>query len=467
MHKKGLLGNKPFWGVPGILSLLSCIAIYCALPAPVRSANYLWPTDASRYLTSSFGEYRVRHFHFGIDIKTWGKDGYKVFAARDGWVTRVRVSPFGYGRVVYLKHPDGFSTVYGHLSGFAPKIANHVREKQKRLTQYSVELNFPDRQVPVQQGEIIAYSGHSGVGLPHLHFEIRDAADRPRNPLLYNLGEIDSMPPTPVRIAFIPLDARSTVRGDWRPDIFFVSPQGNNRFILKEKPSLWGNIGIALDCFDSGHPDVSNKFCPLSIVLQVDGNTVFNVEYLRTSFATDHLIELDREYRLLRRGFGIFHKLFVDEGNSLPIYKRFPEKRDIIPAFRAKDGGIGIGDHSFTVILKDAGGNTSRAEGGFRVSQEYEIKPEELANGGAEKERIFSKGKNISAMDSDMVSIHDDWYDTYVRFEITSRIPLSGPPDVLISVNGRPANSLVVRTTGGKKYLAAFPLIFPDIKDLK
>ncbi len=289
------------------------------------ASDFIWPTDASRYLTSSFGEYRVRHFHFGIDIKTWGKDGYKVFASRDGWVSRVRVSPFGYGRALYLTHPDGYSTVYGHLSGFSQKIDNHVRKKQQRELQYSIELNFRANQVPVQKGEVIAFSGHSGVGLPHLHFEIRDPANRPRNPLLFGLGEIDILPPTPTRVAFIPLDARSTVSGDWNPCVLHFSRNSTNLFALNERVELWGNIGIAVDCYDSGHPEIPNKFCPMSIELQIDGSVVFNVEYTRTSFDTDHLIELDRDYRLLRRGFGVFHKLFVDEGNRLPIYKRFPE----------------------------------------------------------------------------------------------------------------------------------------------
>ena len=134
------------------------------LSGAARGQEYVWPTNASRYLTSAFGEFRARHFHGGIDIKTWGTTGFDVVATQQGWLTRMKVSPFGYGKVLYLGHPDGRTSVYAHLLRFAPKIQGLLEAEQERQGRFSVELFFRRREIPVAQGELIAFSGRSGIG---------------------------------------------------------------------------------------------------------------------------------------------------------------------------------------------------------------------------------------------------------------------------------------------------------------
>ena len=134
---------------------------------------YGWPTDETRAITSSFGEFRSTHFHAGIDISTRDRIGARVLAARDGSVARIRVSPTGYGKILYLRHADGYTTTYAHLDHFSPLLEERVRAEQLRRGIYPVTLRFQTGQIPVRRGELIAYSGETGSGTPHLHFEIR------------------------------------------------------------------------------------------------------------------------------------------------------------------------------------------------------------------------------------------------------------------------------------------------------
>src|SRR5699024_5440300 len=129
---------------------------------------FINPLEIPLSLSGNFGELRDNHFHSGLDIRTQGRKGLKVFATADGYISRMNMGLYGYGNVLYIQHPNGFSTVYGHLDEFAPKIRKHIREKQYQLKRNTLEL-FPKKdEIPVKKGELIAYSGNSGgSGGPH------------------------------------------------------------------------------------------------------------------------------------------------------------------------------------------------------------------------------------------------------------------------------------------------------------
>src|SRR3989442_391774 len=132
----------------------------------VRRADYLWPTDAGRAVTSSFAEYRSGHFHGGIDISTHGQTGYKVFSARDGYVFRIRITPDGYGKMLYIRHADGYVTAYAHLKTFNGEINRMARAEQYRRGTYEIDLMPDPGSHPVRKGELIAYTGDTGFGPP-------------------------------------------------------------------------------------------------------------------------------------------------------------------------------------------------------------------------------------------------------------------------------------------------------------
>ena len=160
-----------------ILILSSILLHFLCFSQEKYPQNYFSvPLDIPILLSGSFGELRSNHFHAGLDIKTQGKEGLKVLAAAEGYISRIKVQQFGYGKAIYITHPNGFTTVYGHLSKFADKIEEHVISVQYKKEDYQTgNLYFNETEFPVQKGEIIALSGDTGgSGGPHLHFEIRN-----------------------------------------------------------------------------------------------------------------------------------------------------------------------------------------------------------------------------------------------------------------------------------------------------
>ena len=173
------------------------------IPLNLLSQNYLWPTNASKYLSSSFCEFRDDHYHSAIDIKTWNTEGYPCYAVEEGFVKRIRVSPHGYGKVLYLKLKDGNTAVYAHLQKFTKQIDDQIIKKQFKNQRY--RLDWWPENLKVKKGEVIAYTGRTGIGVPHLHFEIRNEKDNPVNPLFYYKEIKDTKRPKLLELAVIPI----------------------------------------------------------------------------------------------------------------------------------------------------------------------------------------------------------------------------------------------------------------------
>lgn len=162
------------------------------------------PLNIPIHLAANFGELRAGHYHMGLDIRTQQKENLPVFAAADGFVTRVVIEPAGFGQAIYIRHPNGFTTLYAHLNRFFPALAAYVHEQQYRLESWQVSLDIPPGLFPVKKGDTIALSGNTGGSQgPHLHFEIRRTdGDVNCNPLLFGLPVPDNKPPTLLRLAY-------------------------------------------------------------------------------------------------------------------------------------------------------------------------------------------------------------------------------------------------------------------------
>ena len=148
-------------------------------------------------LSGNFGELRSNHFHTGLDIKTNGSINYRIYAIDTGYVSRINISHWGYGKAIYIDHPNGFTSVYAHLNHFPEKIEKIIRQKQYELHQESITYYLDSSQILVSKGEIIAFSGNSGSSSgPHLHFEIRETqSEHPVNPQQFNFEILDNRPP--------------------------------------------------------------------------------------------------------------------------------------------------------------------------------------------------------------------------------------------------------------------------------
>ncbi len=360
------------------------IAISLVLGQKTLAQNYIWPTDASHALTSSFAEYRPGRFHAGIDIKTWGQVGYKIFAISSGHISRLRVSPFGYGRAVYLTMDTGESVVFAHMLKFNDAIEAYVQAEQERRGRFSVDLYLDSQQFRVQQGDLLGYTGQSGVGYPHLHFELRDSQSRPINPFLRGYEVKDTVAPTISKISVTPMDAASTVEGDWRPVILPAVKTASRTYTISQPVLVYGRIAFGVSAFDE-MDGVENNYGTYRNTLEIDGQTVFSATYDLFPYDENNQSNLDRDFRLFMQGKGFFYKLYRDYGNTLSFYAKpdlyygiinfaaSPAKASLLQEALSYFGSeeplpegvihLAEGYHDFQIVVEDFWGNRSSVVG--------------------------------------------------------------------------------------------------------
>ena len=314
--------------------------------------NYLWPTDASKNMTSSFGEFRPRHFHAAIDIKTWAQTGYRIFAIEDGYIYRIRVSSSGYGKAIYLKLYDGHIVVYGHLNGFIPTIEDYTDSLRLAAKDNTLDIFLKPFQFPVHKGDLLGYTGDTGIGVPHLHFEIRDSKNNPINPLqFYDKEIVDKISPLSTTLAIIPLSATTLI--NFSPDTLILDLTPNPKITISQPIYLTGKAYIALKTFDQAN-GVHNKFSFYRAVLYVNDSMVYQAEYDKFSYADTRLVELDKNYSLWRKGIGVFHNFYRHKFNHLSFYGNFGIGSGLLSAKNLNHGA-----NIIRIELYDFDGNES------------------------------------------------------------------------------------------------------------
>lgn len=340
--------------------------------------NFLWPTDASHYLTSSFAEYRPGHFHAGIDVKTWGKTGYKIFAIEDGYLSRIHVSPFGYGKALYLKLNSGETVVYAHLSRFSETIDKYIKQEQKRAAAYRVTRYLNSTKFPIKKGEVIGYTGSTGIGYPHLHFELRDAGSRPFNPFLSGYKIKDNVKPTIEAISITPLNVDSRVNADVTPLLLKATYLGSGLYEIAEVPIVSGRIGFAVDCQDKADV-VQNKFAVYKTAFYINEKLIYSAQYDKFSYDESHFIDFDRDYRLRKRGAGLFQNLYKVKFNKLSFYQPAGDEIGILNCApeslntNLEKNLFARGEHNYRIELSDFWGNTTVVSGKFIVAKKFQI----------------------------------------------------------------------------------------------
>jgi murein DD-endopeptidase MepM/ murein hydrolase activator NlpD len=237
-----------------VLSFLFCVGyISTGWGQQIQKGYFQSPVKpgARNYLAGNFSELRPNHFHTGLDYKFGGVEGEPIYAVADGWVHKIKISSFGYGNVIYLKHPSGHITLYGHLRNFSPALHTWMKKKMYEAKLNELEINLKEGELPVKKGELIANGGNTGSsGGPHLHFEIRDSLDRAMDPLLAGYSEIiDRTPPTPQKIAIVPLELDSRVNGKFqRVEVTPVLSGTNYR--IPETIQVSGKVGLEIQSYD-------------------------------------------------------------------------------------------------------------------------------------------------------------------------------------------------------------------------
>ena len=304
------------------------------------------------YLAGTMGELRSTHFHTGIDIKTSGISGLPVYAAADGYISRIKISSSGYGNALYLTHPNGTTTVYAHLREFKEPTASFVRKKQYEQESFAVDISVPKNQIPIKKREVIALSGNSGSSSgPHLHFEVRDANQQVLNPLKFKFDEIkDDLPPTLSHVAFVTMDIDSRVNGMFGRFEFAVK-EAESGHELEAPVTLSGKIGVEMYAYDKLN-GANNRNGIIKEDLILDEQTVFSQHIDRLSFALSRNILVHANYKRMMEGGRRFDKLYLDDGNFLKFYNVNSDR-----------GILQINDpfkHVLDVRLEDSYGNVSQ-----------------------------------------------------------------------------------------------------------
>lgn len=330
--------------------IFNCLRIAGQIDYP---QNYFRsPLDIPLVLSGTFGELRNNHFHSGLDIKTRQRDGLKVYAVADGYVSRIKVTLWGYGKAIYITHPNGYTSVYAHLSKFGPGIQEYVKKIQYQKEQYETGNIFlkPD-EIPVKKGQIIAYSGSTGGFVaPHLHFELRDTkTEHIINPLLFGYKIKDTIAPGIRKVMAYALDEQSRINRSNKNQVLTIKKMDDRQYV-SNRISASGRIGFGINVYDRQN-HAQNKNGVYSIEMRVNGKRVYYHDLETFSFAESKYINLLIDYSHYYKYRNRLQKTHIVKGNDLSIYENIIDKGVITVAENR--------NYTVEIVVKDFSGNSS------------------------------------------------------------------------------------------------------------
>jgi murein DD-endopeptidase MepM/ murein hydrolase activator NlpD len=321
-------------------------------------ANFRSPMDVPLIVTAAFCEIRPNHFHSGLDFSTYGKS-LPVFACEDGFVSRIRVSAYGYGLSLYIEHPNGYKTVYGHLNRFNDTLNKWIENKQITNQKFEIDETLSTNQFAVKKGDLVAYSGNTGTSTaPHLHFEIRDQKlDLNHNPKNFNLPITDVLKPTIKGFYAFSLKDFGRVDGEIGMKAINKTIKVKNKPPVIKESEVSGWVAFGFEGFDAIGKKGS-KSQPYDIQLDVDGKTVYQVQFETFSFADTRWVNAFYNYPYYLKTKKKVHVCFSPPSAELSIYKKLDNR-----------GFYFFNDtnhHIIKLIVKDVAGN--------EVSKEIKVK---------------------------------------------------------------------------------------------
>lgn len=290
--------------------------------------NYRSPLEIPLVFAANFGELRSNHFHMGIDYKTRHVEGLKIVAVQDGYVSRIKVSSYGYGKAIYINHPEGITSVYAHCSKFIGQIDSLISIKQEELQSYEVDVYLDSHEIKVTKGQNIALSGNTGGSTaPHLHFELRDTkTETALNPLIFGYDIIDSKQPILSHLKVYSLSKEGYIASS--KSFKFNLKLSNNKYTPETNSiripinfiSNNGGLGFSFDVYDP-YDLSSNKLGVHSSELSINKNIIFNTQIDSISFENTRYINSHTDYYEFSINRRNYHKSFKTINNPLSIYK--------------------------------------------------------------------------------------------------------------------------------------------------
>lgn len=320
-----------------------------------RGENMSWPVRGAVDLSSSFCDFRAGHFHGGIDIRTGGVEGREVFAPVDGYIWRIRYSYYGYGKSIYLKDSSGYIYVFGHLSRLADRFEKVIRSEQYRQKNYSIDQYFGDDSLVVKRGELLAYSGQTGAGPPHLHFEKRTPSNLPLNPLTNGFPVEDKIPPVVEVLGLNYVDDVSVFPSGARTMTVNVSYDRElKKYVVDSTIALSGPFGLKIKTFDRIRPQ-GPRLNIYRVRLLIDDYITYENSFDRYDYAETRMVDLLFDYEAAVSDKDYQHLLYNPPG------KTFSGSQSLY-----KEGGIfafvnenSFGLHNGRIEIYDAAGNKS------------------------------------------------------------------------------------------------------------
>lgn len=290
------------------------------------TVSYYPPLNIPLILAGNFGELRSNHFHMGVDIKTQGKQGFEIHSIEKGYVSRVKVSTSGYGKVVYVDHPNGVTSVYAHCSKFIGKLDSLVKSEQYKVQNFEIEIFPKPNEIKLDRGEVFALSGNTGGSTaPHLHFEIRDTkTEHAKNPLVYAFNLADNNAPVIKRIKVFGVNEQGYMIPGKSKEQLVVKNNTLGKYMISNDTlvvdasfcSSFGGIGLAFDVIDrlNGAPNQCGLY---GSYLIVDGDTLFGQKINEISFDHTRYINSHRDISAMNRDY---HKSFKNCSNPIDFY---------------------------------------------------------------------------------------------------------------------------------------------------
>ena len=309
------------------------------------------PLNIPIQLSGNFGELRPNHYHMGLDLKTLARENLPVHASADGYISRIKIEPAGFGRAIYITHGNGYTTLYAHLNNFNPQIEAWVKEQQYKQETWNIMLELTPDQFPLKKGDFIAYSGNTGGSqAPHVHFEIRTSAtDINLNPMLFGFPIPDNTRPSILRLGIY--DRNKSIY-EQSPRLIPVRSAGNGNYVTGSNLITVASprISFAITSYDtqSGSSNLNGIY---EALLYLDGSPVIDFRMNNISYNDTRYLNAHIDYRLKTGGGAYLQHLSELPGYVNSIYKQF-----------SGDGVVDLSDgavHDVRIEVKDANNNQS------------------------------------------------------------------------------------------------------------
>ncbi|MBF0500296.1 MAG: M23 family metallopeptidase [Candidatus Riflebacteria bacterium] len=334
---------------------MSCSGIIFAEPPR-------WPLDIEISPSSSYAEFRGMRFHGGVDLRTRMTTGFPVHAIADGFISRLKVQHRGFGYALYVDHPQlKARSVYGHLEDFAGPVAVFTHEKLSKMGAfYGIEDEFGPDRFPVKKGDIIAYSGDTGLGPAHLHIEFRTLNDEPISPSVLGMKVPDHIFPKLLALYFDPLASDTRINGGFISQSVTLNSVASTTYSWNQPVTIAGRAGLSIGLVDTG--EGGNRFGVEKLNVEIDHQRIFYRNFEKYSYDENDQCPYIYDYRRSEApGLGYVYTLF-----------RWPHEKtgfsDGVPAWAGTLGSEKTGRHTLTITAIDFGGNTVKAEGPIDIA---------------------------------------------------------------------------------------------------